>query len=337
MSIITGPWQALDFAPCELGEGARFVGDRFIAVDLLAGRLLATAGRLDTAGNLGPMKIGNDVTIIHEVGMPLGAVAPVAAGGKVGLDTSRGVVAAYGEGWIAAAGDGIALIGGGRGAAAAEADDGDTDIEPRWLARPGAGPFLMRMNDGIADPFGRFWAGVMPYDGKEGAGFLVRVDPDGNVKKVLTNLSIPNGPAFSADGATMYLADTPTGTIMTYEVDGPSGELGAAQEFAHVDEGGPDGMTVDAEGYLWSAVWGGGCLLRFSPDGSLDERIEIPAAQPTSIALSTTSPYRVLVTSATYGLEYPSSADGRIHIAPVGVAGTPTNPWTPAPTASSVS
>ncbi|MGW7726661.1 SMP-30/gluconolactonase/LRE family protein [Streptomyces canus] len=123
--------------------------------------------------------------------VPLGAVAPVH--GRP--DT-----------WIAAAGTGIALL----------TPDGALD----WLDRPeDRTPFPSRMNDGVADPAGRFWAGSMAYDGTPGAGSLYRTDPDGTVARVLDGLTIANGPAFTADGTTMYLADTAAGTILRCRID----------------------------------------------------------------------------------------------------------------------
>lgn len=291
-SVVTGEWAVVGERRNELGEGARWVGDRFVLVDLLAGRLFSTSG--DPDAGLTP-ELALDV--------PLGAVAPRRDG----------------VGWIAAAGHGVAHLAGG-------------DRQPTWLAQPAADRSVpMRMNDGVADPHGRFWAGAMPYGGETGTGFLLRVDPDGSVHTVLGGLTIPNGPAFTADGRRMYLADTPTGWIRSYAVDPATGALGPAQDVAHVSEGGPDGMTVDAEGCLWSAVWGGSCLLRLAPDGTLLERVPVPAAQPTSIALSPGTPSRILVTTAAHGLEDPGPFDGRVLVADVAVAGRDADAFGPAP------
>ncbi|WP_307183498.1 SMP-30/gluconolactonase/LRE family protein [Streptomyces canus] len=113
---------------------------------------------------------------------------------------------------MAAAGTGIALL----------TPDGALD----WLDRPeDRTSFPSRMNDGVADPAGRFWAGSMAYDGTPGAGSLYRTDPDGTVVRVLDGLTIANGPAFTADGTTMYLADTAAGTILRCRIDPLSGDL----------------------------------------------------------------------------------------------------------------
>lgn len=105
-----------------------------------------------------------------------------------------------------------------------------------------------------AAPAGRFWAGSMAYDGMRGTGSLYRTDLDGRVVRVLDGLTIVNGPAFTADGTTVYFADTAAGTIFRCRVDPGPGDLSDGPEvFARLrqGEGGPDGMTVDAEDCLW--------------------------------------------------------------------------------------
>lgn len=181
------------------------------------------------------------------------------------------------------------------------------------------------MNDGVADPHGRFWAGSMAYDATPGAGSLYRVDPDRSVHRALPGLTIPNGPAFDVDGTTMFLADTARRLILRLAVDPGTGALGEPQVFARVDGGGPDGMVVDVDGHLWSAVWGGARLDRYRPDGVLAESIPVPARQPTSVLI--TPDGRVLVTSATVGLPQPGPADGRVLAATVAVAGRRAAAW----------
>ncbi|MFI5717587.1 SMP-30/gluconolactonase/LRE family protein [Nocardia sp. NPDC051750] len=299
-----GEWTALGAVRHELGEGARATDDGFVFVDLLAGVLLETDGR-PSIGTGGNPSLGTEADSASErlrLDVPLGAVAPRAGGG-----------------WIAAAGTGIALLG--------IPDDADSAaaVEIEWLARPfGDPPVPMRMNDGVADPHGRFWAGAMPYDGTPGAGRLVRVDPDGCVQVVLDGLTIPNGPAFSPDGATMYLADSARGVILRYRVGKDGGIDGPAEVFTTVDDASPDGMTVDADGNVWSALWGGHRLHRYSPDGELIDVVPVPAAQPTSIAFSARAPHRILVTTATHGLTEPGPFDGATLVASTTVAGLPT-------------
>lgn len=291
-SVITGRWEPVDERRCELGEGARFLGtggfgeEQFVCVDLLRGRLYSTAGRP-----------GSGLIPRADLDRPLGAAVPTR-----GEDPT----------WLAALGKGFSLL---------REQDGRL-LEAEVIGSPAAGRSVqLRMNDAVVDPHRRFWAGAMAYDGDEGQGFLARLDPDGSVTVVIEGMSIPNGPAFSADGATMYLADTPTGWIRSYEVDPRTGELAQEHDFVHVAEGGPDGMTMDAEGCLWVAVWGAACLHRYSPEGVLLERISVPARQPTSVAISSEPPYRAVVTSAAVGLETLEAHDGRVLTAAVSVSG----------------
>jgi sugar lactone lactonase YvrE len=223
---------------------------------------------------------------------PLGAVAPLAGGG-----------------WIAAAGTGIAVLRPGEAL--------------EWLARPedGATP-RMRMNDGAADPHGRFWAGSMAYDEVPGAGSVYRTDSDGTVTKVLDGITVPNGPAFSADGRLMYLADSAEGVIYRFPVRPETGELGERAEFARLDAGSPDGMMLDADGFLWSAIWGGGEVRRFDPSGAVERVLPVPASQPTSVCLAGG---QLLVTSAAVGLEDPGAHDGAVLRTPAPVGGPAAN------------
>ncbi|WP_406162581.1 SMP-30/gluconolactonase/LRE family protein [Streptomyces canus] len=246
----------------ELAEGGRWFDGRYVYVDILSGRLLEL--RDDT-----------EPTRLAGLDVPLGAVEYFTGPGVKGRLTAFAPVHGRPDTWIAAAGTGIALL----------TPDGALD----WLDRPeDRTPFPSRMNDGVADPAGRFWAGSMAYDGTPGAGSLYRTDPDGTVARVLDGLTIANGPAFTADGTTMYLADTAAGTILRCRTDPLSGDLlGSPETFAHLrdDEGSPDGMTVDAEGCLWVALWGAGAVRRYHPDGHLLHTLTVPAPHPTSVCL----------------------------------------------------
>jgi len=231
-------------------------------------------------------------TELLRLDVPLGAVAPIADGG-----------------YLVAAGTGIARF--------------VSDKRIDWLSRPaGNGPTPLRVNDASADPHGRFWFGAMAWNNSHDSGVLYRRDTDGTVHTALIRLAIPNGPVFTPNGATMYLADTARSVIRAFHVD-DDGNLGEQRVFAEVD-GNPDGMTLDAEGYLWTAIWGGGRIHRYTPDGTLAERIAVPASQPTSVALSPTRPYCLVVTTATYGLDRIERQDGRLLLASASVAGRPT-------------
>jgi sugar lactone lactonase YvrE len=280
-SVVRSEWRALGPERYELGEGARFLDGRLFFVDLTAGRLLYA----DPRGDAPPEEL------VH-LDVPIGAVALPADGRS---------------GFVGAIGTGIARL--------------DRSGALSWFGRPAeGGPHRLRVNDAATDPSGRFWATSMAWDKADDAGAVYRLDPDGRVTTVLTGLTIPNGPAFSADGMTMWLADSARSVLYRFDVDPASGRLGEREAFAHVD-GTPDGMTVDAEGYLWSAIHGSSCLHRYSPAGELDERIDLPARQPTSIALTVEAPYLAVVTTATEGMDQPQGHDGRTLVAEVAVGG----------------
>ncbi|MGW1705211.1 SMP-30/gluconolactonase/LRE family protein [Streptomyces sp. NPDC002206] len=278
----------------ELGEGIRWADGRAVLTDILSGRLLSAPD--DPAAPLG---------LIAQLPFPLGAVAPVE--GRPGH-------------WIAAAGTGICRID----------DAGRVD----WIARPeGDAPVPMRMNDGVADPHGRFWAGSMAYEATEDAGSLYRVDRDGRVTRVLRDITVPNGPAFTADGTVMYLADSARGIIRRYPVDPATGDLGEPCPFVTLGSGSPDGMTADAEGGLWTAVWGTGQVHRYHPDGTLDRIVELAAAQPAGLCLGGPDGRTLLVTSARIGLPDPGPLDGAVFASRVDIPGAPAAPYRPAGTA----
>ncbi|BCJ50728.1 hypothetical protein Asp14428_22030 [Actinoplanes sp. NBRC 14428] len=182
-----------------------------------------------------------------------------------------------------------------------------------------------RMNDAVADRAGRLWAGSMACDQSPGCGALYRLDPDGSVRTVLTGLTIANGPAFSPDGRTMYLSDTPLGHVDSFDVDPDTGELSGRRSFVRLDpaHGAPDGLTTDADGYLWVALFGGGAVHRYRPDGLLDRRIPVPARQPTSVCLIGTT---LVVTSGRGGLDDPGPADGAVLVTAAGARGGPALP-----------
>ncbi|WP_406077528.1 SMP-30/gluconolactonase/LRE family protein [Micromonospora sp. NBC_00858] len=271
----------------ELGEGLRWVAGRLVLVDLLAGRLLETAG--DRPGPLRELR---------RLDVPLGAVAPVA--GSPGD-------------WLAAAGTGVALL--------------PATGDPRTVADlVSDGPEPARMNDAVADPHGRFWAGSMTYAGVPGAGSLFRLASGAAPVPAVTGLTVPNGPAFDATGTTMYLADSPRGEVDRFTVDPRTGALHGREPFLRLaaGEGGPDGMTVDAAGHLWVALWGGSAVRRYRPDGTLDREIQLPATQPAGICLGGPDLRRLFVGTARYGLTSAGPVDGALLAVDVPVPGLPT-------------
>ena len=278
----------------ELGEGARWLDGRVVLVDLLRGRLLAAD----------PARASLDV--LAELDVPLGAVAPIQ-----GAPNS----------WIAAAGTGVCILTG----------VGTASVTVDWISRitPGSSSSSpLRVNDATADAAGRFWFGTMAYDATENAGSLYRVDRDGTVTQVLDRISIPNGPVFTEDGTTMYLADTARGLVYRYRVDPETGELSARELFADFAElvgfaGAPDGMTVDREGGVWIACWGDGTVRRYLADGTASRVVRLPAGQPASVCLGGPDGRLLHITTARYGLNPPGEHDGAIFTVPVDVPGFP--------------
>ena len=144
----------------------------------------------------------------------------------------------------------------------------------------------VRFNDGGCDPGGTFYCGTMAYDQAPGRGRLFRFAADGSPEVVLSSVSVSNGFWFSPDGSLAYYNDTPTQHVDVFDWSPETG-LTNRRHFAEIDpdDGSPDGLTVDADGYVWVACWGGSAVRRFAPDGRLDEVIEVPASQVSSCTL----------------------------------------------------
>ncbi|MBI3453442.1 MAG: SMP-30/gluconolactonase/LRE family protein [Rhodospirillales bacterium] len=161
-----------------------------------------------------------------------------------------------------------------------------------------------RFNDGKCDAQGRFWAGTMDDRERSPTGWLYRLDPDLSWRRMDGGYVCTNGPAFSPDGRRMYHTDTIGRTVYAFDLspDGvPSGKR-AFVTFAAAD-GYPDGMTADAEGFVWICHWGGWRLTRFAPDGSVERTVDMPAAQVTSCAFGGAALDTLYITTAAIGLD----------------------------------
>ncbi|PTS82515.1 gluconolaconase [Sphingomonas sp. HMWF008] len=182
-----------------------------------------------------------------------------------------------------------------------------------------------RMNDGKADAQGRIWFGTMDMAEQADSGALYRLDPDRNWTRLDHGYRVPNGPAFSHDGQWLYHSDTARRTIFRFTL-GADGSVADRVPFIHFaeEDGYPDGMTVDASGGLWVAHWGGNRISRFSPDGTLDRAIALPARQITNLAFVGDRLDRLFVTSAAIGLP-PSPYDGALFEVDAGTTGMATN------------
>ncbi len=145
----------------------------------------------------------------------------------------------------------------------------------------------VRLNDGKCDPWGNFIAGTMQINRQPGdatLGGIYRLRPGGQVERIGEALGLANGPCFSLDGRTLYIADSTVRTIWAYDYL-PDAALSNRRAFVQTESfgSGPDGATVDAEGFVWSVLVRIAKLARFAPDGSLDRLVDIPCTYPTSL------------------------------------------------------
>lgn len=227
-------------------------------------------------------------------------------------------------GCVAPAGGGRVLVALRRGVVLLEWETGALEALATLIPdQPGH-----RLNDGKCDPRGRLWVGSM--NRREGGASLFRVSPGGEVRHMETGLTISNGLGWSPDARTFYLTDSPAKVIYAYDFDADAGEISRRRVFADLGEGSafPDGLTVDAEGCVWSAQWEGGCVLRFAPDGREVGRVELPVPRTTSCALASGHLY---VTSASVGMgeeeleeSFPSGDLFRVEVE---VEGLPAGRW----------
>ncbi len=154
--------------------------------------------------------------------------------------------------------------------------------ETGLLAHPDTNP-ANRYNDGAIDPQGRLWIGTMDLACHQPAGSLFRIGHNGHVSRVLENLTISNGVAWSPDARTMYHIDTPTRRIDAYDFEATSGDMHDRRTLTTLDDGFPDGMCVDAQGGVWVARWGGSRVTRFDPaTGRAMLDVTVPCANATA-------------------------------------------------------
>ncbi len=176
------------------------------------------------------------------------------------------------------------------------------------LAEPPFDPATHRFNESGVDPAGRLWLGTMfdpepGVDAEPAPGPLVSWSPSEGLVAHEGDALTANGFAWSRDGATFYRARSTDGRITATAFDAAAGRLGEERGFAAVDPGlgEPDGGAVDAEGFYWSAIHGGGRLRRHAPDGRLDREVALPVRNPTMMAFAGPDLAMLYVTSATHG------------------------------------
>ena len=162
----------------------------------------------------------------------------------------------------------------------------------------------LHSNDATADPKGRFIFGTTFYDQTVGDDFergrLYSVAKNGDITIIDEGLGLSNGIAFSPDHKTMYVTDTYTREIFRYDYDVESGKAANRRPFIKVPdtEGIPDGMTVDAQGFIWSAQWYGSCVMRYDPDGKPERKLDVPSGQTSSVVFGGTDLTDIYVTTA---------------------------------------
>jgi sugar lactone lactonase YvrE len=280
--------------PAEHGEGPTWddVHGRLLWVDLERGLVR----RSTVAGDGGIADVAVDPG-----GDTVGAVVPAAAGG-----------------WLMAAGGGFSLL----------TEDGKARVLVT-LSDEGGTPEGggTRMNDAACDPAGRFLAGTMAFDERAGAGRLYCLDLDGTVRTLLEDTTVTNGSGWSPDGRTLYLADSGPGVVWAFDYDVDAGTISGQRALLEFDggHGVADGLTVDDEGCLWTAMWGGGAVRRWSPDGDELAVVEVAAAQTSSCAFAGPDRDVLVISTSRRGLDErqrASSPDaGRLFTVRPGVTG----------------
>jgi sugar lactone lactonase YvrE len=230
------------------------------------------------------------------VGEPVGAVAPRSRGG---------LVLATRDGFAGLEGDAL------------------TPLHAVREEAPGA-----RMNDGKCDRAGRFWAGTQSDAPEQRRGGLYRLDGAG-VGRVLNGVGISNGLDWSIDGSTFYYVDSESHGIDTFDFDVDSGTLSGRRRFVDVppELGLADGLTVDAEGGIWLAIFFASRIHRYTPEGRLDAVVEFPVSLVTSCAFGGDELADLYVTSAAHRLRDPEPLAGALFRLDVGVSGRPSTPF----------
>lgn len=194
-----------------------------------------------------------------------------------------------------------------------------------------------RMNDGAVDPAGRFLAGTMADGARQGGGDLHVLDLDDNVRTLIESVTISNGLAWSADGNRLFYVDSATQAIDVMDYDLVDGTVANRQTWVTipVDEGTPDGITIDSDECIWVALWGAGRVRRYSPSGTCIAEIEFPVPRVTSCAFGGDELDTLFVTSAAVGrprVDGQGDLDGALFVVDPGCQGRP-EPVVPGPPA----
>ena len=182
-------------------------------------------------------------------------------------------------------------------------------------------------NDLTTDSAGRVYAGSLGSpvfeEGEQLPGQLHLIDLDGSARVVAEDVLLTNGLGFSPDGRTLYHSDSRRQTVHRYDI-GDNGDLGPKGTFATLDDGAPDGLAVSADGAVWVAVAGGGCVAVFDPDGSLRKRIAVPMPMCTSVCFGGDDLTDLYVVTGSEGVE--GDREGSVYRRQVDACGLPIPP-----------
>ena len=189
-----------------------------------------------------------------------------------------------------------------------------------------------RFNDAKCDPAGRLWAGTMALSEEPGLGSLYRVDASLRVTRMVENVSISNGLAWSPDGRTMFYIDSPTRRVDAFDFDPAKGTLANRRTAVEITDGLPDGMCIDTSGNLWVALWGGWGVACFDPrSGELLAKIEVPVEAVTSCCFGGDALEELFITTASRDLDAAGRAQqplaGSIFVAKPDTSGFPSRPF----------
>lgn len=220
---------------------------------------------------------------LHQTDVATGATETIELPDPVGVAVPRSA-----GGFLAALPDGFYVVGDGPLRLVAALPDARREL---------------RFNDGKCDPAGRFWGGTLAYDRTPIAAFY-RLDPTGEVTRQFGDVTVSNGLAWSPDTSTMYYIDSSTRRVDAFDFDVASGSISGRRTVVEVPPhaGKPDGMTIDAEGGLWIAMWGGSAVHRYV-DGRLDHVVRLPVSRPTSCAFGGPDLDELFITSGWSGLD----------------------------------
>ena len=202
-------------------------------------------------------------------------------------------------------------------------------MSPIFIARDE--PQTNRFNDGRTDRQGRFWCGSMDDGERSASGGLYRLDTTGRGERLVEGIVCANALCWSPDGTVMYFGDSVPGLVWRWDFDLASGAISNRRVFIEVPKatGMPDGATVDADGYVWIAHWGGWRVVRYDPRGRIDRVLMVPVSQPSCPAFGGRDLTTLYFTSAAIGVAAPAREPlaGGLFAAEVGAAGVAEVPY----------